>query len=292
MKAYNKSKPNAIFTSDWHLREDIPTCRDDEFWNDQWKKVEFIFNLQQEYDCPVIHAGDLFHHWKPSPYLISKAIINLPYEFHTIYGQHDLPQHSLELRHKSGVHALECANALRILPHAHFGEEPKESSIKIQGRSILVWHQLVWKGKRPWPNCTDPSGEDVLNKYPQFDVILTGDNHKTFFIERENQLLVNPGSLMRQSADQIEHRPCVFLWYARPNVVNPVYLPIRKDAVSRSHIEAIKDRDERIAAFISKLSGEWDVTTSFEENLEHFTKENNIRRSVKNIIRKALETEP
>jgi N-acetylmuramoyl-L-alanine amidase len=42
--------------------------------------------LQEKHQCPVFHAGDLFDYWKPSPWLISKAIEHLPDKFYTIYN--------------------------------------------------------------------------------------------------------------------------------------------------------------------------------------------------------------
>ena len=66
------SLPSLILTSDWHLREDTPTCFTGDWHQEQWKAVKVIRNLQAMYNCPVIHAGDLFHHWKPSPRTIDR----------------------------------------------------------------------------------------------------------------------------------------------------------------------------------------------------------------------------
>jgi len=118
-----KKEPDAILTADWHLREDTPTCRTDDFWEAQWNKVDQICQLQVKYnDCPILHAGDLFDHWKPSPFLLSTALLYLPEigrEFWTIYGNHDLPNHSIELAKKTGMMTLVNALAIEILPGCH-----------------------------------------------------------------------------------------------------------------------------------------------------------------------------
>ena len=98
--------PTAILTGDWHLREDSPTCRTDDFWTTQWEKVDFVSDLQKKYNCQVIHSGDLFNHWKPSPYLLNKTMRHIPKEFYTVYGNHDLPQHNIELADKCGINVL------------------------------------------------------------------------------------------------------------------------------------------------------------------------------------------
>ncbi|KKL45777.1 hypothetical protein LCGC14_2352220, partial [marine sediment metagenome] len=125
MKRTSKLPPEgsvqAVMTADWHLRDSIPVCRTDDFWKAQWAKVDFVADLQIVYNCPVFHSGDLFHHWKASPYLLSATLKHLPKNFHTVYGNHDLPQHSIELTERSGVHTLEMADALTILHGAHAG---------------------------------------------------------------------------------------------------------------------------------------------------------------------------
>ena len=291
MRTKPPKKADLILCSDFHLREDQPVCRTDDFWETQWRKVRFVAELQQRHECPVIHAGDLGHHWKWSDWLLSMAIINLPKQFFSIYGQHDLPQHSMELAYKSGMHTLTIGHHIGILNNGvHFGQQPGEMGLVVEDRNVLVWHHLVWANKKPWPGCTEPPAERVLEKYKQFDLIVTGDNHETVVVEKHGRLLVNPGSLMRQKSDQIDHKPVVFLWYADTNTVHPVYIPIETNVITREHIEEREQRDERIEAFITRLSDEWKVGVSFEENIDRWEDENHVPKSVMEIVRKAMES--
>lgn len=280
-----RKPPTAILTADWHLREDTPTAFTGNFQLEQWGVVTFIANLQQQYNCIVYHAGDLFNNWKPSPWLITMAMRHLPDNFYTIYGNHDLPQHNLELADKCGINVLQEAGKLTVLNGIHWGQTPPENS----SAKMMMWHVMTYQGKKPWPGCTDPMAASLLRKYPQHDLILTGHNHKTFVEEHEGRVLVNPGGITRQASDQIDFKPCVFLWYADTNRVEPVYLPYTEGAISREHIDVIEQRDARIDAFISKLNSEWDVSLSFEDNIEAFCQANNVREPIKEIIYKALE---
>jgi len=302
MRRTSPSKePDAILTSDWHIRETQPTCRTDDFWNTQWKKVAFVSQLQDEYNCPVLHAGDLFHHWKPSPYLLSAVMAALPAKFYTIYGQHDPPNHNLEESRKSGIHTLETAGALRVLDGCHWGQTPTKESFKVhihrdasgdvEVRNILVWHVMNYQGKKPWPGAKIPMAAALLRKYKDYDLILTGDNHKPFTETFQGRLLVNPGSLTRQSADQIDHRPRVYLYYADDNTVSPVFLPVDPDVVVRDHIEEQEKKEKRITAFVSRLTDEWTTDLSFEANLEEFFRTNQVRKSVEKLTYKAIEDE-
>ena len=281
--------PAALLASDWHLREDTPKCRTDDFFQTMWRKIRFVKELQEKYDCPVFHAGDLGEYWRWSDYLLSLAIDRLPKKFFTIAGQHDLPNHNLELMEKCGLHTLGTGKHITILDSGHFGTKPKP--FEFAGRQVMLWHRLVWHGKRPWPGCTDPSADEVLNRFPNCDLILTGDNHEAFTCEDGDRVLVNPGSLMRQKADQVDHRPRVYLWYAETNQVTPVFIPIEADVITREHIEEERARDDRITSFISRLNTDCTIGTTFEENLEQFERENTIAKSVSSIIHKAMEKE-
>lgn len=292
--------PDLILTSDWHLRDDAPPCRIDDFQEAQWGKVQEVSRLQQKYDCPVLHAGDLFHHWKPSPWLISRAIEELPMKFFTIAGQHDLPQHSLDLVDKSGIYALWTAGAIEWTEKAgNFGQDPADAKDDLSlwkwnltpGRRVGVWHHFVWDGKVvPWPGCDEITAQQVLKKYPQYDLIVTGDHHKPFIYEYKGRLLVNCGCLTRQVADYANHQPRVYLWHADTNSVSIKYLNIADEpVVSREHIEEKEQRDQRIDAFISRLSDTWEVGLSFEENLKRFIGSNQLRKPVIDLLYKALE---
>lgn len=296
MKRTRRNKiASAIFCSDIHLREDIPICRTDDYSEKQWIKVDFISELQKQLDCPVIHAGDLFDHWKPSPYLLRKAILHLPNNFYTVYGQHDLPQHNLKLVNKCGIDVLEAAKKLTVLPTCHWGQIPKDSSLLFAresrfevDRKVLIWHHLTYISK-PFPGATGGMAQGILRKYPQFDLIVTGDNHESFVEEYKGRLLVNPGSMMRMDADQTNHKPCVYIWYAEDNSIEIKYLPYEEGVVSREHLERKKQRDKRLNAFISRLTGKYKVKMSFEENLQQFEKANKVDSEIINIIYKSLE---
>jgi DNA repair exonuclease SbcCD nuclease subunit len=287
----NNKRPTAILTSDWHLRETTPVCRTDNYWEEQWRKVDFISDLQKKYNCPVWNGGDLFDKWKPSPMLLSEASKYLPDNFISVAGQHDLPQHNLDLMYKSGIYNLMINRRLSILQNGHWEQSLGDgrTGFIIKGKQATVQHIMCYKGQIPWPGCTSPSAIRLLKKYPQFDLIVTGDNHQTFTQEYQGRWLVNPGSLMRMDADQVDHKPCVFLWYAEDNSIKQIFIPIKQNVINRDHIDKVKNRDGRIDAFVSRLDGNWEAKVSFEENLKTFKEKNNIRKSVMDIVYKAIE---
>jgi hypothetical protein len=195
---------------------------------------------------------------------------------------------------------MQTAHKLAILDNTHWEKLPEKKAswtwdwwnIAKQEhlqKDILIWHIMTYQGKRPWAGCTDPLAAGLLRKYPQYDLILTGHNHKPFTEEYNGRHLVNPGSLTRQDADQVDQIPSIYLWFASDNTVQRVELPHEKDVISREHLDKVSQRDNRIDAFISKLDSDWDIGTSFEQNLEECFKANQTRDSVKQIIYKSIE---
>ena len=291
--------PDAILTADWHIRETNPVCRKDNFIGEtQWKKIDFVSDLQKKYNCLVFHAGDLFDYWKPSPWLLSETIEHLPKKFYTVYGNHDLPQHNPDLANKCGIYTLDIGKHLTV-PNCMggWGLSPENwidyGLYSIKEKTYFIWHTPVYQGKIPYPGCTDPSAAKLLRKYSQYDLIVTGDNHKPFVEQYEGRVLVNPGSLSRQTADQYNHEPRVYLWYADTNSVLPVYIPIECpcNVISKEHLEHTQERNDRIDAFVSAFNDIEGTSVSFEDNVDLFFKENQVRESVKNITYKSMEDE-
>jgi DNA repair exonuclease SbcCD nuclease subunit len=216
-----------------------------------------------------------------------------------VYGNHDLPQHSLEQSNKCGMFTLETAEKIEMLDECHWNMEPENGSLlygnpifpKNINQKVLIWHVMTYpSGKQPWPGCEDLSAGEILDKYPQFDLILCGHNHKTFIEEKDGRLLVNPGSLTRQNADQIDHKPSVFLWYAKSNRVEQVILPHEKNVISREHLDAPKKREGRLRAYIENMNTDWGAAWSFKDNLEnHFRKNKSISKKIKDMIWKSIE---
>jgi putative phosphoesterase len=284
-------KTDLILTADWHLREDTPVCRTDDFWKAQWDKIDEIIAMGK----PILHAGDLFNNWKGTPNLISEFIVRFAKyhefknKFYTIYGNHDLPQHNLDLAYKTAMHTLECAEAVQILKEAHWEQEPEGNSIEINKRAILLYHVMTWKGEKPWPGCTDLSAKQILKKYPQYDLIVTGHNHKTFTEEYKGRILVNPGSLTRQSADQHKNTPCVFLYHAKNHKIQRQILTHNKQAVSRAHLQQVANKKQRYAAFLQHAKTNNQKLLKFEENLEQFFQQNKTPKKIRKHIYDNME---
>lgn len=283
----NNLKVDAILSSDWHMRLDNPPCRTDDHSSAQIDKVEQISALQRKYDCPVLNAGDIFQLYYPSPTLINLCFDHFPKRMMTIAGQHDLPDHNIDLIKKSAFYTLARGGAFLFLNGQVNWKTytPKPNYITIGLRKIAIAHMLVWDKEEPFPDCPAPRVNKVFKMFPHADLILAGDNHQTFTARKGKQLLVNPGSLTRHKADQADHRPCVFLWSAATNTCRKHYLKIRKNVISREHIDLVNEKKLRKEAFIEQLDTEWKIDLSFEDNISRALTKNKLGPSEKYIHR-------
>lgn len=256
-----------------------------------WRKIDFISALQEKHECPVLHSGDLFDHWKPSPYLMTLAIRNLPKNFYTVVGNHDLPQNNMQFIDKAGVQTLAEAGAVKLLENGHWNDLPDKPSIIIKGRKILVWHKFIYKSKEFWKSELGGFAPGILRKNKEFDLILTGDNHEAFVETYKGRLLVNPGSMCRTTTKQIDFQPRVYLWYADTNTVEPVYLPIEEDVFDLEKAARMEERETRMSAFVKSLDTDWEGGSTIEENFDIFFRTNATKQDVQELVLKAIDHE-
>lgn len=313
-----RRKADAILAADIHLTDRVPVCRrPEEFHAAMWRKLDFIRELQSSHgEIPVLVAGDVCDRWSLPPWVLREAILRIQ-NWVAIPGQHDLPQHRLEGYDKSALAVLEAAGSVRTIgPHFDLLTEGKDIAVtgfpwgaEIGGitpslsTNVALVHHLVYAEKPPFPGAevTGSTAKALLKKMSGFDLVVTGDNHGTVMDyettltgEPEDhevpiRLLVNPGSMMRTSAKQVDHEPSVFLWYAETNTVGRVVLPHSKDAVRTEHLVQEQEKNDRLGAFVARCVRDEEVGLSFEDNLRRFLAANPVRPPVEELIWKYTE---
>ena len=304
------NNPDLILTADLHLRSTIPICRKDDFLKEQERKIDFILRKSHLHQCPILIAGDIGDKPQWENWLLEKYIRKFKTHSQKIYvlpGQHDLPNHRLDKLPESGLGVLAASLAIKLLfdPMIYaqgieifpfpFGkktlkiEEYQNKKFgKSGGQNIAIIHQLVsqtklWKGQENFV-----SAKSLLKKFPEYDLIVSGDNHQSFIEEYKGRLLVNPGSIMRSTIGQINHKPKIYLWYAETNTVIECFIPIKKD-VFRPTEEIIELEERNTDLFIQTIIRDYDVNISFEKNMERcFNKNPDLPKKVKDRIYKAM----
>ena len=304
----SKDKVSAIIVGDIHYRDDQPRCRLDDFWKTQKRKALWLRELWEDYGRPlVLQPGDVFHRWKSSPQVISAVLEYLP-PMVTVPGNHDLPNHSMELYHKSAL-----AVVSKIVVGWAVLHELVHRAFPINDNKAVVVRPLPWgvepikyqydtiHGKVALAHITVIDGDskfdgwgamDLLWKLEGYDLVVTGDNHKPIWVtDKQGRHLINPGSFTRQSADE-NHSPAVYLWWAEYNRLEEVQVPIEEGVITREHLATKEERDERLEAFVESLTAGVEVTVKFRDNvLARLAAETNLRPAVVERIREALGDE-
>ena len=289
-------KADLILSADWHLRPDTPICRTDNFWDAQEKKIDFILKLSKKHDCPILVAGDFGHKPQWKNWVLEWAINKFKdYNIVSIAGQHDLPGHRLADWDKSGIGVLHAAKAINfiqdpewiddILAYPFSWGQEIEKPDKNEQTDICVVHQMITNNdKKLWPGEDAPRANSLLKQFPEYNLILSGDNHIPFIEFYKNRLLVNPGSIMRSTAAQINHKPRVYLYYSSTNSIEAVYLPIEDGVVSQDHIKIKDDETARYESLVKNLKEDCDIDLSFENNIDKYLKKFRVEKAVKNKI--------
>ena len=208
-------------------------------------------------------------------------------------GQHDLPNHNLKMIRESSLGVLAAAGVIYLLtdpniplidamenplPHysifgCPFGTSPPDW--KLSGEDlihVLAWHHMVVNDPL-WPGQEADKALAILRNYPQFDLIVSGDNHQSFAIaDPKGRWLVNPGSLMRMTTAQVDHRPCIFKW--DNGKLEQIFLPIEENVLDLSVADIPKDKAGRFGAFVEQLQGGKEIGISFDDNLKQYFNEN------------------
>jgi hypothetical protein len=143
-----------------------------------------------------------------------------------------------------------------------------ESRIYEESTEFLFLHQLTFASPADMPPIDEGVlADDLLDRFPNINWICLGDNHHHFCVQRGNQFVVNPGCLVRQSADLIDYVPGFYvLDTSGQGSVEFVTVP-DSGRVSNAHITKEKERDERIEAFVSSLEKGTEMSLDFIQNL-------------------------
>jgi len=266
-----------LITGDWHLRWKAPRWRRDDYFKAQQQKILQIFDIVDEEKCSVIlQPGDFFDSHDTPAFVIAKYIKWLKkwnsdglIKLFAVRGQHDLRYHSKNTDN-TPLAIMEAAGVLDILrddeghPLAHniylYGchwntEEIPTSLDDPADIKILLMHKMVIKDKKLWPGQDGYLVANHFLKNHPFDLIVTGDNHKSFMVEKKGRYLVNCGSLMRSGIDQVDHQPVVYVYDTDDKSLKSIPLNIKpvEEVFDIDGVDKQIERDEKMDAFIDGM---------------------------------------
>ena len=86
-----------------------------------------------------------------------------------------------------------------------------EQNVPKQGNTFLLIHKTLTPKKPPFFLKEAVSGKKFMRKYPQYKIIISGDYHVPFIMQKERNVLINTGTLIRNKKDMENHVP--YIWH-------------------------------------------------------------------------------
>jgi predicted phosphodiesterase len=280
-----------LITADWHVRGDSPRCRTDEDWVDsQRKDIQFIVHTAKAQGVDAIMiVGDVFHQPRAATEAVNMVLEELK-KFPSVYilpGNHDLPYHDYANIERSSIGTLlksfpELGKAdpetygseLKFMDAQPFGlDEPGTAPIRFV-------HRLVFPNAEARPiEGIGQTAEELAEEFKGNDIIICGDYHHAFIQVFGSQMVINPGCINIQAADMMDYSPVVFIadipagqsrpWRAE---VRTIPIPQMGGIVTDAYLRQEEEREDRMEAFLTAVSGSASVTLSFRDNLEKAAK--------------------
>jgi len=281
-----------LITGDWHIRNTVPERRLDDYWVTVRKKIDFILDLAVKEKCNLIlQPGDLFDSHKANDLLkgyIIRSLKKRKIKVVTVFGQHDLRYHSSNVMNTplAVLYASEVAYVASEEPqdfsdvHIYGASWHEDIPKEIQGLgafNILIMHKMVIENEKLWDGQEGQKFGNILLKTLPYNLIVSGDNHLSFVISNKLKRLVNCGSLLRSAIDQIDHHPVVYIFDTNTEVLERHWVPCEPfdQVFDMAKVSAEKERDEKMEAFVDKLTGETELEgLDFIKNLHSFVESN------------------
>jgi predicted phosphodiesterase len=264
--------------SDLHLQFENPVCRLDEYYATECKKLEWVRNTIG-WDTSLLIAGDIFDTGKPRNLLkMHGDVCRVLNGCKTIYGNHDLSFHADSYLQETAYAALDRAIHCHMDTVTDFGDyeiHPFNFGHEIQHETpvygkpmIAMSHQFVYREKLPFDKGSQALY--LLTEFPEYAMIITGDNHQHIVETYDGRLLLNNGSVMRMTSAQIGYQPVVTVIDVDKIVEIPI--PVDLDAVTDRHI--VYDNDKTLSrdtmlAYMELVRNADNETYDFTSNLLH-----------------------
>jgi DNA repair exonuclease SbcCD nuclease subunit len=252
-----------LCTGDWHLRYKRPEMRlDENYFETQADKVIQHIDIARRKNCKMIlQPGDFFDSVETPWFVVQyymKMFLDNEIEIYTIPGQHDLRYHTRDIQN-TPLGVLEASGCIKIVDEkmasnflcgVWWGGDIPDGDVDILLMHRMIVQEKLWEGQENFNYAND-----LLLKYPKCNLFVIGDNHKSFVEEYQGRYLVNCGSLMRSSINQVDHKPVVYVYDTDKRDLEEIFLKVKpaKKVLNFDQAKVQKDRDERLDTFIEAV---------------------------------------
>ncbi len=294
-----------VLLSDPHLDLEVPKARlDADYIGTQTNKFRFVLSETVKRKALLCIAGDLCNRprsWFFLPYITQLLVEQMPITVGCVFGQHDTYMYSESTRINTTLGELSAAGLVHIFGEkawmgggyciygCHYGQEPPMPKSK-DSHNVLVIHAPIAK-KALWHDHEYMDAEKYLDEHKEYKLILCGDIHQQFHIEKKGRHIVNTGPLMRRSATtyNFKHKPSIAIYDGED--IEWIIVPHESGerVLSREHIESEQNKIEILDDFIFDMkSVKVDEGVSLVDNIWKFVKENKVEQGVVDVLAETI----
>ena len=263
----------------------------------QFKKVEWLLDTATEDGCDyLLQPGDFFDSCHPSFDTLRKYIDlfkRYDVKILCVRGQHDLRYHSTNIDNIP-LSVLQSAEVLEVVGRdglcvrsrgirssrapavyiygCSWGEDLFDVNSADDTVNILLIHKMVISSnKLQWPGQTDFLSAPSLLEDTKYDLVVSGDNHKSFIFKGDSKrYVINCGSLMRANIDQADHKPVSYVYDSDTRVVERKRIaniaPVEA-IFDLNHVKAESEKKKDLNLFIKSISKSKSGGVDFLKNL-------------------------
>jgi len=254
-----------IHSSDWHIRSTIPLIRKETFVQEQFEKVAELVSWSNQYQAPILCAGDMLDSNKISFSVyneLQRILLAAEFPPYVIRGNHDAYFHSDDVsgtplmglhdsgavRVISGMCELESGT---VLHGCGFGDSP---GTPVKGCiNILMMHTPVFCKKVPHFMKDGILAADLEARFPGFDLYLAGDIHEPCSKGSVNV----SGSMMRSTALQQDYKPRAYLIDLDSGAQEELYFTLHKDVFEEALVVEVEEGySEELQELVKELKTE------------------------------------
>lgn len=298
-----------IACSDIHIDNRNPKYRIGNYEEDIFEKLQWLVKYATKKNIPIITiSGDIFNK-TGVPFSTINHMCQIFRGFKgqviTTFGQHDIRYHNTDFF--DTPYGIMCSAGI----FTHVSQKPFcTSKVNIYGAgwkerptikksnktNILLVHELVFKAKQDYLNDAAYSlGSDLLKRYKNADIIISGDNHIPFILKKGSRKLINCGSLCRKSKSETDYEPKIYIINTKNNKISKVKIPIKKNVFNLEQIiidekkkKALEEAKPIIEGFTSSLKDACNTKPNFEKNISKMLERKDVSKKAKNLVEEIM----
>lgn len=300
-----------LVVGDSHISGRNPIARKDDLVELQFEKWEYIIDIANEYDVPIVHTGDIFNVAIIANTLLTRfgeILSNLHNPLYFVWGNHDLKYHSMDMWDRTSLGVL-WKNNDKVRHISEFWRDYKVWWAWLDWGSDRIWwygdqpklllsHKAIVSGKKlkrggSWilddaEFCSNIDTDPYLKGYR---LILCGHWHRRYIFKHKETRVINPGPITRRTVEE---------WIIPSVTLLNLDTLIHKEFIisdldpeqvlSRTHIEQrIESMTDNVLKFIDSLKNKkFSHKKSFLKSLIHNLDQHELPNKVEKLIRTTI----